>query len=189
MIDKQSEDLWTKSIKSYTKWATSTATRSNAKPCQGYVDEAIEFMLASGVPEDAVNSQSAHAGQIVVGAIPRRKEPRGNRVQKRHDCAFDLQSTEAPVMSRKQEVKECHTLVKFGVPRGEYSPGKGASTTFELITAKVGESACGRDNHDGLFLLRMARRVRRPGYAGTTKRHRAPPRGCACRSCRAYMRR
>lgn len=46
-------------------------------------------------------------------------------------------------MSRKQEVKECRTLVKFGVPRGEYSPGKGASTTFELITAKVGESACG----------------------------------------------
>lgn len=28
---------------------------------QDYVDEAIEFMLASGVPEDAINSQSAHA--------------------------------------------------------------------------------------------------------------------------------
>lgn len=46
-------------------------------------------------------------------------------------------------MARKQSVKECRTLIKFGVPRGEYAPGAGATTTFHLITAKVGESPCG----------------------------------------------
>lgn len=46
---------------------------------------------------------------------------------------------------KKQSVKECRTLIKIGIPTGEYIAGEGGSTVFKLVSAKVGTSACGEE--------------------------------------------